>query len=187
MKKVLVLALAVLVYCLPAFAQQGDGGATAVQLQATASVTAIDQGTRMVTLKTADGQELTTKVSPDVKNLKQVKVGDVVNITYTAAYAVRLNPTSTAGSAAASAGAVAQPGKKPAAAAGDMVTINAEVKAINLKDNTVTFKGPKGNLRTVAVQDPTYQAALKKLKVGDVVEITYAEALAITVEPAKKK
>jgi Cu/Ag efflux protein CusF len=82
---------------------------------------------------------------------------------------------------------VAQPGEKPAAAAGDMVTINAKVKAINLKDNTVTFKGPKGNLRTVAVQDPTYQAALKKLKVGDVVEITYAEALAITVEPAKKK
>jgi hypothetical protein len=141
----------------------------------------------MVTLKTADGQELTTKVSPDVRNLKHVKVGDVVSVTYTVAYAVRLNPANANPSGAASAAAVAQPGEKPAAAGGDVVTINAKVMAMNLKDNTVTFKGPKGNLRTVAVQDPTYQAALKKMKVGDVVEITYAEALAITVEPAKKK
>ena len=187
MKQGLLLALAFLVFCLPAVAQQEQGTTTAVQLQATASVTAIDQATRMVTLKTANGKELTTQVSPDVKNLKQVKVGDVVNVTYTEAYAVRLNPTNAKPSDAASAAAVAQPGEKPAGAAGDMVTISAKVKAINLKDNTVTFKGPKGNLRTVAVQDPTYQAALKKLKVGDVVEITYAEAVAITVEPAKKK
>jgi hypothetical protein len=141
----------------------------------------------MVTLKTADGKELTTKVSPDVKNFKQVKVGDVVNVTYTVALAIRLNPANAVPSATMAGAATAQPGEKPAAAVGGLVTFNAKVQAIDLKANTVTFKGPKGNLRTVAVQDPTYQEKLKGLKVGDVVEITYAEALAISVEAAKAK
>jgi hypothetical protein len=187
MKQGILLALAILILCLPALAQQSQGKAAAIQMQATATVTAIDQTTRMVTLKTADGKELTTKVSPEVKNLKQVKVGDVLNITYTVAFAVRINPTTAAPSQAAAAVATAKPGEKPAAVAGDMVTINAKVEAIDLKANTVTFKGPKGNVRTVAVQDPAYQEKLKTLKVGDVVEITYAEALAITVEAGKKK
>jgi hypothetical protein len=187
MKQGILLSLAILVLCLPALAQQDQGKAKAIQMQVTATVTAIDQTTRMVTLKSADGKELTTKVSPDVKNLKQVKVGDVLNITYTVAFAVRINPANAAPSQAAAAVATAKPGEKPAAVAGDMVTINAKVEAIDLKANTVTFKGPKGNVRTVAVQDPTYQEKLKTLKVGDVVEITYAEALAITVEAGKKK
>ena len=187
MKHPLRIAFAILLFCLPALAQQGGGKSAAVQVKATATVTAIDQATRMVTLKTADGKELTTKVSPDVKNLKQVKVGDVVNITYTVALAVRLNPAVAAPSEQVTGVGTAKPGEKPAAVAGDVVTINAKVEAIDLKANTVTFKGPKGNLRTVAVQDPAYQEKLKKLKVGDVVEITYAEALAITVEEGKKK
>ena len=187
MKQVLLVALAISVLSLPALALQEQGKSAAVQVQATAKVTAIDQATRMVTLKAADGKELTGMVSPDVKNLKQVKVGDVVNVTYTVALAVRLNPTNAAPSQAAVAAGTAKPGEKPAAAAGGLVTINAKVTAIDLKANTVTFIGPKGNLRTVAVQDPTYQEKLKTLKVGDVLEITYAEALVISVEEGKKK
>jgi len=187
MRRPFLIALAMLILCLPALAHQGQGKSVSSQVQATVTVIAIDQKTRMVTLKTADGKELTTKVSPEVKNLNQVNVGDVVNITYTVAIAVRLNPANAAPSGAATGVATATPGEKPAAAAGNMVTINAKVEAIDLKANTVTFKGPKGNLRTVAVQDPVYQEKLKKLKVGDVVEITYAEALTINVEGGKKK
>ena len=187
MKQSLLLVFALLVVCLPALAQEGQGKSTAVEMHATLTVTAIDQATRMVTLKAPDGKEITTKVSPQVKNLPQVKVGDVVNVTYTVALAVRLNPTNAAPTQAAAAVATAKPGEKPAVAAGDLVTVNAKVEAIDLKANTVTFKGPKGVFRTVTVQDPTYQEKLKKLKVGDVIEITYAEALVINVEGGKKK
>jgi hypothetical protein len=48
----------------------------------------------------------------------------------------------------------------------------------------VTFKGPEGNSHTVKAQDPKN---LEKVKVGDKVEITYTEALGISVEKAKKK
>jgi hypothetical protein len=44
--------------------------------------------------------------------------------------------------------------------------------------------GPEGNSDTIKVKDPT---KLEKLQAGDLVEITYTEALAIAVEPAAKK
>jgi hypothetical protein len=47
----------------------------------------------------------------------------------------------------------------------------------------VTFKGPKGNLVTVVAEDANN---LEKVKVGDNVEITYTEALAVEVAKTKK-
>jgi hypothetical protein len=185
MKHVLFLLLSIGILALPALAQEGKG--KSVQMKATATVTALDQKTRMITLKTADGKELTTEVSPEVKNLKQVKVGDVLNITYTAAIAFRINPKEAAVTGAATAITTAKPGEKPAATAGNQVTVSATVQAIDLKANTVTFKGPKGNVRTLAVEDPDNQQRLKTLKVGDIVEFTYTEALTVKVEEAPKK
>ena len=48
---------------------------------------------------------------------------------------------------------------------------------------SVTFKGPAGNVRTIKVQQPE---KLKGVQVGDTVDITYAESIAISVEKAKK-
>jgi hypothetical protein len=47
----------------------------------------------------------------------------------------------------------------------------------------VTFRGPAGKTRTVKVLHPE---RLKDVSVGDTVEITYTEAIAIKVESAKK-
>ncbi len=48
----------------------------------------------------------------------------------------------------------------------------------------MTFKGPGGETRTVKVRDP---AKLQGVSVGDMVDITYAEAIAVKVEKAAKK
>ena len=48
----------------------------------------------------------------------------------------------------------------------------------------MTLKGPEGKTVTVKAENPEN---LKKVKVGDEIEITYTEALAISVEKAKKK
>jgi hypothetical protein len=64
------------------------------------------------------------------------------------------------------------------------VTVTAVISAINPKVPSVTFKGPEGNSRTVNVKDP---AKLKGVSVGDTVQLTYAEAVAIKVEKAAKK
>lgn len=153
---------------------------------ATATVQAINQKTRMVTLKGADGKSVTFQVDESVKNLPQVKKGDQVIATYyeSLAYEVVRASDLTRGVAVAEDVAVAKPGARPGAIGARAVTITAKIKAIDKKNNTVTLKGPQGNLRTVKVKDPT---KLDKVQVGDMVQITYTEAVAIGVEAVPKK
>ena len=49
------------------------------------------------------------------------------------------------------------------------------VAAIDPKAPSVTFKGPGGEPRTIKVRDP---AKLQGVNVGDMVDLTYAEAIA---------
>ena len=62
--------------------------------------------------------------------------------------------------------------------------MTVSIVAIDPDLPSVTFKGPAGNTRTVKVLHPE---RLKGVSVGDTVDITYTEALAMKVEPAAKK
>jgi len=44
--------------------------------------------------------------------------------------------------------------------------------------------GPRGNTKTIVVRDPQ---KLNGVKVGDMVDITYTEAIAVEVDKAPKK
>jgi ribosomal protein S1 len=68
--------------------------------------------------------------------------------------------------------------------AGREMTVSGTVVSIDPKFNKVTFKGPRGDVRTVTVQDPDMQKKLHRLKVGQVVQITYTEAMAAAIRPA---
>src|SRR5690348_16732401 len=80
-----------------------------------AEVTAVDQATRALTLAGPLGGEIDVEAGPEVKNLGQVKVGDLVEITYYESMAVsahkkgEANPLFTGGDTSSSA-----PGEKPA-------------------------------------------------------------------------
>ncbi|HTU01597.1 MAG TPA: hypothetical protein VMG58_07260 [Candidatus Sulfotelmatobacter sp.] len=151
---------------------------------ATATVEAIDVPNRLVTLKGPKGNVMTLAVDEHVKNLPQVEVGDKVTVKYYEALALRVLAPGEAASSPSATGALAtaQPGEKPAAVGGHQVTATVTVEALNKKAGTVTFKGPQGNSVTVKAQDPKN---LDLVKVGDNVEITYTEALAISVAKAK--
>jgi len=157
----------------------------AVEMQAT--VTAIDQKTRMVTLKAPEGNETTVHVDKRARNLAQVKVGDVVKFAYVqqVTWQVRKPGQGAASSDVQVEGAAgrAQPGEKPAGGAGQRVSFAATIEAIDLAKGTVTLKGPEGDSQTIKARNP---ANLKKVKVGDVVDITYTEAVALKVVPAPK-
>ena len=60
------------------------GGTLSEQMSATVTITEIDAKVPSVTVKTEDGRTMSFKVE-DKKNLEGVKVGDKVDITYTAA------------------------------------------------------------------------------------------------------
>jgi len=149
----------------------------------TATVEAIDQATRMVTLKTPDGKLVSFIADEAVKNLPQVKVGDKVKVNYYESLVMRvLKPEEAAVNVAGAGVAAAKPGEKPAGVGAREVTVTVTIEAIDMKAGTVTFKGPAGNVRTIPAEDPKN---LEKIKVGDRVAVTYKEALAISVEAAK--
>ena len=77
-------------------------------------------------------------------------------------------------------------GGQPGAAVGNMVTTTVVIEGVDRSTNSVTFTGPSGMTRTVDVKDPKAQKFIGTLKKGDEVELTYTEALAVTVEPQKK-
>ena len=68
-------------------AAPNKGEAVMAAVEVTATVTKIDQKTRAVTLKTADGQEYSFVADKAVQNLAQVKQGDLVKVAYTEALA----------------------------------------------------------------------------------------------------
>ena len=66
-------------------------------------------------------------------------------------------------------------------AAIDSVVVTATVEEINIEANTFKLKGPSGEIKEYEARNPEN---LKKAEVGDLVVITYTEAVAITVEKA---
>jgi ribosomal protein L6P/L9E len=68
---------------------------------------------------------------------------------------------------------------------GREVMVTAEVVSVDASANTVTFKGPKGNLRTIHVENPSLQEKLQTLKPGQVVQFDYTQATAASIRPSK--
>jgi len=166
-----------------AFAQAPKGSAVIASTQVTATVTKIDQKTRELTVKGEDGQERTFVAGPAVKNLAQVAAGDKVVATYTEALAYELKKGGTAGANVSVGAGAAEPGKNPAGAIARQVTLTVSIVAMDPAVPSVTFKGPQGNTRTIKIKDP---AKLQGVSVGDTVQLTYTEALAIKLEKAAK-
>jgi Cu/Ag efflux protein CusF len=178
------LTLAGLMISYSVSAQQGQ--AVVASTTATATVEKINQKTREVTIKTEDGKLHSFTAGPNVRNLAQVKKGDIITVQYTEslAYEVRKHGGAN-GVSTATAAARADSGAQPAGAVAQQTTVTVTITAIDKNAPSVTIMGPKGNTKTIAVRDPS---KLNGLKVGDLVDITYTEGLAVKVDkPTKAK
>jgi hypothetical protein len=151
----------------------------------TARVKAIDQQTRYVTLERADGSEVMLYADTTVRNLPQVQVGDEVKVSFyeSLAYEVKKPGTATPGATVAEETARAKPGEKPAGAGARVTTIVATIVGIDKAAGTVTLQGATGRETTIKARDPRN---LDRVAVGDLVEITYTEAVAVSVEKPVK-
>jgi hypothetical protein len=180
-----------------AFAQKPDaaGGAAVASepgkaavvraAELSAQVVAIDKAKRMLTLKGPQGNVVDVVAGDEVKNFDQIKLGDFVFARYAQALTLELRNTRTkAGDVAVRDDAArARAGERPAVAGTREVTAIADVIGVDAKKSTITLKGPRGNVVTLDVQNPDQFKVVKK---GDQVEVTYTEALALSVEPAPK-
>jgi hypothetical protein len=153
--------------------------------QATATVESVDQATRIVQLKSANGP-LSFVAGPEVKNLGQVHVGDKVNVTYyqgLAAKVVKSKGTTVTEQESATA-SVAEPGAKPSAKVVRNITTTVKIDSVDPSLNTITFHRTDGGVRTIAVESQEGKDFLRTLKPGNLVDVTYTESVAIAVVPA---
>jgi Cu/Ag efflux protein CusF len=150
-------------------------------VQLTATVVDVDSRRRRVSLRGSDGVVETFRVGPDVRNLAQVRRGDQVVATYVQALELRLRKKGTASPGVTEDVAFDRNalGQMPGAAGGQAVTVTARITAIDRATQMVTLKGPKGRTVRIHVKDPTH---LENARVGDLVEATYIEAVALEVE-----
>lgn len=169
-----------------AVSQSSGPGTASNAITATATVESVDQKTRVVTLRTADGELKTITVGDEVRNLPQVRKGDIVTATYYESIAVRLRekapgekPTATTTQAVERAPL----GAMPSGTVVRETTLSARVTDVDKKKQTVTLEGPKGGRIKLNVEDPKN---LQGVDVGDLVEATYREAVAISVEKPTK-
>lgn len=165
---------------------ESSGPGTASKFFVTsATVLDVDQKTRLVTLRTAEGETVKFEADESVRNLKQVRKGDEVDVTYYEALALRLREADgeKPGVSVSESVERAPVGQKPAGTMVRNTTLTAKVKAVDKKNQTVTLEGPEGRSVTINVTDPQQ---LEKAKVGHLVEAKYREAVGITVRAPGK-
>lgn len=160
-------------------------GAVASVVTTSATVEAIDKESRVVTLKGPQGNLFSVVAGPEVRRFDEIKVGDQVVVQHTEALTLELKKGGggVRERVDTEAAARAAPGAQPGGAAVRRVTVVADVVAINARTQTVTLRGPK---RTVDLQVNNPEQ-FKLVKVGDQVEATFTDAVAISVEPAMGK
>ena len=197
MRSLPVLALAVAAALAPAaLAQQqkaptvtgaivtepGKGTAVAV-VEATATVTAIKKETREVTLKMPKGDTQTIQAGDEVRNFDQIKVGDTLKVKYAEALTLELKKGGKAVLGSTTGGSLdrAKAGQKPGGVARREVKVVADVVAVDEATMKVSVKNAQGETYILPLRDP---AQVKLVKVGDQVEATYSEGLAVSMEPA---
>jgi hypothetical protein len=158
--------------------------------EVSATIEAIDLPKRLLSLAVPDGTKLTVEVAPQVRNLPQVKVGDRVVARYYKALAAELRRRGD-GTGETEAPVIetsfnrAAEGSRPAAMVGAQSHQTVRITSVDTKNNIVNFYASDGLARSVPVRSPQGKEFISKLKAGDEVEVTYTEAVALSVEPAK--
>ena len=168
---------------------QPAGAVVAHTTEAVVTVEAVDQQSREIKLRSTNGSLIALVASPAV-NLARVRPGDRVVVRYAEALAASLAKPGQGGS-----GSIVEQsgltrgtpeGSGPAGTAVRQVGATVTIDVIDRATHTVSFTGPGGASRTVAVRDPEARRLVDTLKVGDRVDLVYTESLAIAVEPASR-
>lgn len=190
MKSALHAALALAVVLAPPSAAQTQAKGGVVEAgytMITATVLKVDLATRKVDLKDDLGKTFSITVRPEVKNLDQVRPGDVLKATLSesVAYEIKAPGSAKPGEKVVAQGDSGKAGAKPQGTAKKVTTKTVTVTGIDLAKSIVHFRTAEGEEKASVVSEPS---RLKGVKVGDLVEVTYTESIAFSVEkvPAKK-
>jgi hypothetical protein len=155
---------------------------TGEQKTVTATIEAIERNSRSVTLKEANGEYTEIIVPADVKKFDTMKVGDKVTAKYYENIVLRLKLPGEKSKDTDTAALTPGAGAKAGGTAATQRTITATITQIDPKVPSISFSGPNGWKYSSRVED---KEALKKVKVGDRMDITWTMAVLVSVEAPK--
>jgi Cu/Ag efflux protein CusF len=181
MKKTLVLLGALLILAPAARAQVDDGAMVGDVVEVTATIKAIDSAKRLISLEDQDGDRTTITAGPEVKRFSELKVGDKVTFRYAEAVLAAIAEAEPGAVPSAEVTEVAArgTGARPAGGVARQVKATVKVTALDKSAPSVTVSLPDGGTHTFDVDDV---ANLADIAVGDLVSISYTQALLISVK-----
>ena len=146
------------------------------------TVTEIVKETREVTLMGTNGNLVTITASDAVERFDEIAVDDVIAFeywTYMMAEFRQPTPEELAEPLVVIAeGGKAPEGIDPAAIVGAMVKAVVTIEVLNRPYMLATIRGPRGNYMTIEMED---KALIEQLNIGQVVILTYAEAMVVSL------
>jgi hypothetical protein len=149
----------------------------------TATIEAIDQATRMVTLKGPKGNSVEVKAPEQMQGFKDLKVGDQVTATYFEATAIEVRKPGAPAPSTTPITTTTRQDRKAGSVTQRQQTVSVTVEAIDAAVPSITVKGPQGHVVTMKVRDPKQ---LQNVKAGDTLDVTYFESLLVKVARPKK-
>jgi len=190
--KTIIALLLTLTLAVPVLAQASSCDKPAakekwIHVNIDATVENVNAEKREITLKGPEGNLVTVTASEAVKRFDEIKVGDTVQAEYLTFLRAEFREP-TAEEKANPLVVVAEAGRAPkevdpAGAVGAVVKAVVTVVGINMEGKKVAIQGPRGNYMILPVED---EAVLNNLKVGEIVIMTYAEAVALSLKKEKK-
>jgi Cu/Ag efflux protein CusF len=148
----------------------------------TATIVAIDQAARSITLRYQNGDEDTFTIGPEVKRFDQLKKGDTIRATYTESVVFEVRQPGAAAPAAAGAVAAGRLKDTPGGVIGAVQTATVTVKEVDAAAGSITVTTADGHTMRRVVRN---KQNLDSVKVGDKIDITYAQAVLLNAEPGK--
>ncbi|HET9316111.1 MAG TPA: hypothetical protein VFQ51_11000 [Vicinamibacteria bacterium] len=179
MKKTLFVLAALVAVPVVAQAQKPVTETAAVEV--TAKIDAIDRDKRMITLTDKDGSSETVYAGPEVKRFDELKVGDTVTFRYYESVAMVIRKAGDkAGPPPASDATIARgTGARPGGTISKQDSATVTLKAIDQKIPAITVLTEDGRTVEFKVEDPK---KLTGLKAGDKIEVTYTQAVVVSVK-----
>jgi hypothetical protein len=154
-------------------------------MELTATVKDVDLPDRLVILQRPDGSVAVVAVDPSIRRLDEIRAGDKVHVKYSRAMAVKiLKSKATQLSTTITPSFQRSEGAFPGATASRQIRAVVRIDGIDLVNYSVTITDQSGESEIVYLSEPQLRNNLIKLKLGDIVEIVYTEATAISVSPA---
>ncbi len=181
MKQIAASVLAAVLF-LPAIAAAQIKTLPGEAITVSATVEAIERSTRMLTMKGPDGKLEMVSVPADVKRFDTLKVGDKITAKYYEVITLRKKAPGEKDVNTLTGGVTPGSGAKAGGTAATQRTITATITAIDPKIPSISLEGPSNWKYSSRVAD---REALKQVKVGDKLDITWTEAVLISAEPPK--